>query len=164
MRYCLVFILTFLTLGAYAQSYSGYTSGNFDVYDIQSISITELAGATSFNDPSDYFSGITMNNYSKVTIRSNSTWQVSISTQSAYFTPLTSGGSTDMPANIISVRRNGYSNFKPLSTNSWTLKTGSRGGANKSGNEFNLDVHLDPGFGYNGGIYSIGVVYTLTKQ
>lgn len=164
MRYCLVTILTFITFCANAQSYTGYTSGNFDVFDIQSIDITKLSGATSFNTPADYFNGITLNDYSKITVRSNNSWQISISTQSAYFTPLTSGGSTDMPADIISVRKSGYSNFRSLSTNPWTLKTGSRGGATKSGNEFNIDMHIDPGFGYNGGVYSIGIVYTLTRQ
>lgn len=164
MRYLLLIILPLLSLAANAQSYTGYTSGNFDVYDIQAINITNLSGATTFSKPGDYFSGITIDNYCKITVRSNNNWQVGISTQSAYFTPLTSGGSTNMPANIVSVRRNGYSNFTALSTNPWTLKTGSRGGSDKAGNEFNIDMHMAPGFGYNGGVYSIGVVYTLTRQ
>lgn len=158
-------LLLCLSLQSIAQrGYTGGASGSFDVYDIQSITITSLKGIVTFNDPSDYFGGQTINNYAKVTVKSNNNWQVSVSTNSSKFTPLTSGGSNNMPSRILQIRVNGKSNFKKMNMKSKTLKTGNRGGANKSGNEFDIDMKFDPGYEYNGGLYDIGLIYTLTRQ
>lgn len=139
------------------------TQGNFIVYSIHSISITNNSGIISFNTPNDYFNGVIANNYANIRVKCNSSWVLSFSAQSTYFNPLTKGGSTDMPASVIGIRKSGQSNFKPLSTQGQTLVTGSKGGG--TGNhDFDIDVNFNPGFKYSGGLYSIGIMYTLTKQ
>ncbi len=150
---------------SYAQrGKSGSVSGSFDVYDIQSISIVSLKGMVSFSDPNDYFGGQEINKYAKVIIKSNNNWQVSVSTQSTYFTPMTSSASHNMPSTILGIRVNGRANYKNMKPKSKTLKTGSRGGADRSGNTFFVDMKFNPGYEYNGGLYNIGLVYTLTRQ
>ncbi|MEZ5016646.1 MAG: hypothetical protein R2800_06310 [Flavipsychrobacter sp.] len=164
MRYLYSILLLCCPFLLAAQGYTGGAVGSFDVYDIQSISITGLKGIVNFNDPSDYFGGQTVNNYAQVSIKSNNNWQVSVSTNSSKFTPLTTGASKDMPSTILQIRVNGKANFINMTINSQTLKTGNRGGIKKSGNEFNIDMKFDPGYKYNGGLYDIGLIYTLTRQ
>lgn len=162
----LVLIILFSLLGwkAEAQSFNSSTSGNFDIYSVLSLTFTNLTGVVSFNTPNDYFNGITVNNSATIAVKSNVSWQVSVATQSSTFTPMSMGASTDMPSSILAIRRNGNTTFTPMTTNSQTLKTGNRGPATTSGNTFDIDTRIDPGFSYSGGNYNIGVVYTLTQQ
>ncbi len=166
MRLLLSAILLFLSCVAIAQpkSFNGSSSGTIGVYSVLSINFTNLTGVISFNTPNDYFNGITVNNAATIAVKSNVNWQVSVASQSSTFTPMSMGASTDMPASILAIRRNGYTSFTPLSVNSQTLKTGNRGPANTSGNTFDIDTRLDPGFSYSGGNYILGVVFTLTQQ
>ncbi len=166
MRLLLSAILLFLSCVAIAQpkSFNGSSSGTIRVYSVLSINFTNLTGVISFNTPNDYFNGITVNNAATIAVKSNVNWQVSVASQSSTFTPMSMGASTDMPASILAIRRNGYTGFTPLSVNSQTLKTGNRGPANTSGNTFDIDTRLDPGFSYSGGNYILGVVFTLTQQ
>lgn len=146
-----------------AQSYSGSASGNFIVYSIQSLTVTNLSGLISFDTPNDYFNGVVANNYANIKVKSNANWLVSFAANNTYFTPLSKGASSDMPATVVGIRLHEQSSFKTLSTQSQKLTDGSRG---SSGNryDFDIDVNFNPGFQYSGGLYSIGVVYTLTKQ
>lgn len=165
MRYLVATIL--LMIGNYtyvnAQSYSGSAAGNFIVYSIQSLSITNLSGVISFNSPNDYFNGVVANKYANFKIKSNANWQISFAANNSYFTALSKGASDNMPASVIGIRQNGSSSFKTLSTQSQKLTDGNRG-ANSAKHDFDIDVSFNPGFAYSGGLYSIGVVYTLTKQ
>ncbi len=142
---------------------SGSVSGNFIVYSIQSITVTSLSGVIAFNTPNDYFNGVISNNNSNIKVKSNTNWLVSFSAQSTYFTGLSKNSSTDMPAGVMGIRINGHSSFKTLSTQSQKLRSGSKGSGTSS-HDFNIDVNFNPGFEYSGGLYSIGIVYTLTKQ
>lgn len=166
MRLLLSAILFLLSCAAIAQpkSFNGSSSGTIGVYSVLSINFTNLTGVISFNTPNDYFNGITVNNAATIAVKSNVNWQVSVATQSSTFTPMSMGASTDMPSSILAIRRNGNTTFTPMTTNSQTLKTGNRGPATTSGNTFDIDTRLDPGFSYSGGNYNIGVVYTLTQQ
>ena len=129
-----------------------------------SITITNLSGTVTFADANDYSSGQSINDYASIAIKSNVNWAVSFSAQSAYFTPMSSGASYNMPSSILSLRRDGTSTFNTLTTSSKSLKTGNRGDASKYGNTFKVDMKFDPGFGYAGGVYNIGILYTLTQQ
>ena len=129
-----------------------------------SITITNLSGTVTFADANDYSSGQSISDYAQIAIKSNVNWSVSFSAQSANFTPMSSGASNNMPSSILSLRRDGMSTFNTLTTSSKSLKTGNRGNASKSGNTFNVDMKFDPGFGYAGGVYNIGILYTLTQQ
>ena len=162
----IIIIISLLVCSIYAkgQSFSGSVSGTATIYSVLNISITNLSGVVSFNTPNDYFSGIIVNNSATLAIKSNVSWQVGISAQSAYFQAMTQGASTDMPASILGIRRNGTTTFLQMSTSSQTLKTGNKGNASTSGNTFDIDTEIDPGFGYSGGSYNIGIVFTLTQQ
>ncbi len=154
----------FCSFYAKSQSFTSTLSGTANIYSVLNINITNLSGVVSFNTPNDYFSGQTINNAATIAIKSNVPWQVGISAQSANFQAMTQGASTNMPASVLGVRRNGTSTFLLMSTSSQTLKTGNKGNTTTSGNTFDIDTNLNPGFGYNGGSYNIGILYTLTQQ
>lgn len=162
MKYIILVILCIVSscIQTGAQTYSGSASGNFIVYSMQSLTITNTGGVISFSTPNDYFNGVISNKYANIEVKSNKNWILSFAAQSTYFTALSKGASTDMPAGVMGIRVNGHSSFKTLSTQSQTLKDGSKG----SGHDFDIDVNFNPGFKYSGGLYNIGIVYTLSKQ
>lgn len=164
MKYIVLFI-SFL-IGSIANTRAqnnGSVSGNFIVYSIQSITVTSLSGVITFASPNDYFNGVVSNHNANINIKSNNSWILSFNAQSTYFTGLSKWSSTDMPANVMGIRQNGSSNFKQLSTQSQKLASGNKGsGSNK--HDFDIDISFNPGFEYSGGLYSIGIVYTLSKQ
>lgn len=145
---------------AYCQTSTDAESGTIAVATIMSISLTTNSGSVSFTGINDYANGQTMSNFATVTLKSNALWLVSLSSNATYFTALSNGATTTMPASILSYKLSTGSTYTALSTTSQTLKTGGRG----AGQTFNVDVNFNPGFNYPGGLYSIGLVYTLTSQ
>ena len=165
MRHLIIIfaLLVISATRAQAQGLTGSVQGNFIVYSTQSITVTAMGGVISFASPNDYFNGVVSNRYANLKIKSNTSWLVSFSSQSTYFTALSKGASTDMPSTVMGIRKNGHTTFKTLTTQSQRLESGSRG-SNGSKHDFDIDVDFNPGFRYSGGLYSIGIVYTLTKQ
>lgn len=164
MKY-IVLIISFLfscIVNTRAQN-NGSVSGNFIVYSIQSITVTSLSGVITFATPNDYFNGVISNHNANIKVKSNNNWILSYSAQSTYFTALSKWASTDMPASVMGVRKNGQSNFMQLSTQSQKLASGNKGSGSNS-HDFDVDISFNPGFKYSGGLYSIGIVYTLSKQ
>lgn len=162
----LITLIAFVAISitkANAQGFTGSVQGSFIVYSTQSITVTALGGVISFDSPNDYFNGVVANKYANIQIKSNTNWIISFSAQSTYFTGLSKGASTDMPSTVMGIRKNGHSTFKTLTTQSQQLESGSKG-SKGSKHDFDIDVNFSPGFKYSGGLYSIGVVYTLTKQ
>jgi len=155
-----------LSASVYAQpkSFNGSASGTIGVFSVMSLNFTNLTGVVSFNTPDDYFSGITINNAATIAVKSNVNWQLSVSAQSAFFMPMSQGASSDMPSSVLGIRRNGTTTFLQMNTGSQTLKTGNKGAATATGNTFDIDTRINPGFGYSGGSYNIGVLFTLSQQ
>ncbi len=166
MKYIYIAILCFLSASVYAQpkSFNGNASGTISVFSVMSLNFTNLTGVVSFNTPDDYFSGITLNNAATIAVKSNVNWQLSVSAQSAFFMPMSQGASSDMPSTVLGIRRNGNTTFLQMNTSSQTLKTGNKGAATATGNTFDIDTRINPGFGYSGGSYNIGVLFTLSQQ
>jgi len=165
LRYIItIFILFLFATGAEGQTWTNTVSGTITVSTVLSITLSNQAAAPSFSTSSDYTNGKTTLNYTQVAIKSNVNWIVSVKAQSTYFTPQTQGGSTDMPATVLGFRLNGNVSFTTLTTTSQTLKTGNKGNAAVTGNTYNVDMKFNPGFNYNGGLYSIGMVYTVSQQ
>ena len=160
IRIISVILLSLCVKVAAGQSMNSSLQGNAIVYSIQSITITQNAGVVNFNTPSDYFNGVTMPDYATVRVKSNENWVISYASQSQYFSPLSKMASTNMPSTVLSLKASTAGSYVPLTTQSRTLKTGNRGGDH----EFGLDVKFNPGFAYSGGLYSISIMYTLTKQ
>lgn len=149
--------------GASAQSYSGSVNGNFIVYGMQSLTINNKGGVIGFYTPNDYFNGVVSERYANIQVKSNTSWIISFESQSTYFTPLTKGASADMPASVMGVRKNGHRSFRQLTTKSRRLARGNRG-SNTSKHDFDIDISFEPGFKYSGGLYSISILYTLSKE
>ena len=164
----LIFIATILssaiTAGAQGWSYSASTSGNIIVYSIQSITLTGGTFIPSFTSLSDYANGKTAEDYLGVAIKSNKSWTLSVHAQNSYFTPMSFGGSTNMPASVLSLKDSTAYSYFDVSTTAQTVKTGNKGNTTASGNSFNIDLRYNPGFSYKGGIYTLGLVYTLSQQ
>lgn len=161
------FLVLFFAGSVICNAQSNYivnTSGLIRVGAILDISMTNLVNLTSFSSINDYQNGVTSNNYASFAIKSNATWMVNVSAQSAYFNALTPNASADMPASILGIRVNGASNFTPISTSNVQVKTGSRGNTTTPGNTFNIDLKFSPGFNYKGGQYNINLLYTLTAN
>lgn len=152
-------------LGADAQySFNANVSGLISVSTVQSLSLTGGAAIPNFSSMNDYYNGVVMDDYLTVGVKSNVPWMINVQAQSQYFTPMTTGGSTNMPASVLSLKTSLSGNYTALSPNGITLKTGNRGGAAATGNNFTVDMRFNPGFAYKGGIYTIGLLYTLTAQ
>ncbi|MBS1781749.1 MAG: hypothetical protein JSS78_01655 [Bacteroidetes bacterium] len=163
-----LFTILFFAFGSFqavAQySYSASISGSVSVFAIQSLTFTGGSVIPSFNSLEDYINGVVANNYVSVGVRSNVSWTLSVQAESAFFTPSSQSGSTNMPCSVLSVKQSESNNYIPLSTNSQTIKTGNKGGLSKVGNSFGIDIRYNPGFMYKGDIYNLGLIYTLTQQ
>lgn len=144
-------------------TFSQPVSGTITVSSVLNVSIS--GGATiTFTSLDDYANGRALVNYATCTLKSNLLWLVNVKANATYFTA-SGGGSTNMPANIISIRKSGTSTYYPLSAvTAVNLATGSRTGGSPFYTTFNVDLKANPGYDYNGGTYSIGLIYTLTNQ
>jgi hypothetical protein len=162
----LFFIITFCFLSVHGfgqYTFSGSASGSITIGTVLNMSFINNTGTVSFSGVSQYQSGQTISNCASVAVKSNIPWLISFASNATTFTATGGGASANMPASVLSLRVSGNS-FISASTTSHTLATGNAGNTTVSGNSFNLDMNLNPSFGYNGGSYSLGIVYTLTNQ
>jgi uncharacterized membrane protein YdcZ (DUF606 family) len=135
-----------------------------NVQSVVNVSLNQTSSATvTFGSSANYTNGITSLNFHSLQVQSNMSWLINVSAPQ-YFTAGGGGASTNMPSNIMSIRRNGTSTFMPLSTLSQTIASGSAGDISASGNTSSYDMQFNPGYSYNPGIYNISLTYTLTGQ
>jgi len=163
----LIFIVCFCILSqtSFGQfSYSATATATATVSSTYTLNYTGLVGTSSITTLSDYLNGQTTSNYATFAIKSNIPWLLEFAANAATFTATGGGASTNMPCSVASIRVTGTSAFKILSTSTQTLNTGNRGPTSTSGNTFNIDVNYNPGLNYNGGTYSLSIMYTLTNQ
>jgi hypothetical protein len=161
---CAILLFSCLSIYAKSQSFSQNTTGKITIASVMNISVS-TGTAFSFSTIDNYLNGVTKTNFSTVTVKSNNLWLVNVQANAVYFTA-GGGGSTDMPASILSIRKAGTGSYQPISsTANVTLNTGSRTGSSAPyTNTFDVDLIANPGFNFNGGTYSIGLIYTLTSQ
>lgn len=160
----LFFIVTLLTTNTFGQSYSGSASGRVRIYSVQYLKVSSNKGVLNLGKPLDFVKGLLSEGYTSISIKSNSDWVLSFSAQNSLFTALSLFASKNMPADVVSLKIKGSStnNYQQLSTKSQTIRTGPKG-SGTSQHDFDIDVNFNPGYKYNGGLYSIGVVFTLSK-
>lgn len=144
-------------------SFTSSVSGSIYFSSVQSLTLTGGTGIPTLSSSSDFMNGIEMTNYLTATIKSNVPWTLSVQSTNSFFTPM-NGGSTNMPASVLGIKTTNDNNYTSLSTNSVTLKTGNKGSGTTPGNSFSLDLKFNPGFSYQGGIYTLGLMYTLSEQ
>ncbi len=165
MKQIIIILIAFIlySVNGLAQySFTGNLSGTMSVGSIMNISVSS-GSAQTINSTSQYQNGITISNYASISITSNVAWLTSLKSNATNFTAL-SGGTSSMPCSIVGFKIGTGGSFTTLSTSSQTVKTGNAGNSSASGNSFNVDLKYNPGFNYPGGIYSLGVVFTITAQ
>jgi hypothetical protein len=147
--------------GITTQSTISYTVTINEVIDF-SISNSNVSFAFSRID--DYANGVSVLNATVCNIKSNISWLVNTQANATYFTPSGIGAASNMTCGILSLRRSGLTSWNQVSnTSNITLQTGNRTGALTPPTQFDVDIKSNPGFNYSGGIYTIGLVYTLTN-
>lgn len=117
-----------------------------------------------FNNNQELLDGITLPNKFNVSIMSNKNWLLNVSTLTSKFLAIGSQASTQMPPDILSIKKNNSSTFVPLSQNSNTVGIGYKGDNTSAGNQFKLDIKATPGYTFNGGTYAIVLIFTLSPQ
>jgi hypothetical protein len=161
-------ILVLMAAGsnAYGQySLSGTATGEAQISAVTSITVSAPNGTgVSVSSVPEMQQGKSVSGFTQVAIKSNAAWQVYIRAGSTYFTPLSIGASATMPASVLRFRLNGSgSAYIPLSTTDQLLSSGSAGNNAASGNTFSMDVLFIPGFSYPGGIYNLGLLFTVAQ-
>ena len=107
--------------------------------------------------------GIIKYNRTRVLVKSNKQWMLQILALNADFTVISGSPSTDVPANLIQIKRHSDSNFYSLSNITPVVMQGNRGDNFTQGNTFQIDMKMVPGFNYDQGSYRLNIVYTLTQ-
>ena len=135
-----------------------------NVQTVMGVSLQQNSSTSiTFSSATNYTSGITLNNFHSLQVRSNVPWLVSV-TAPSYFTPASQGADANMPSSIMGIKASTASSFLPLSTSAQTIKTGIAGDISASGNTSNFDMRFNPSYNYSAGIYNISLTYTLTGQ
>jgi hypothetical protein len=116
-----------------------------------------------FNTVDDLIQGSTKLNMFSVDIKSNKNWNLSVSSLTENFLAAGPNSSTDVSSSIVSIKRNTSSNFVPITQNPASIATGVRG-ANTTASRFNLDLKVTPGLNYDGGFYTVVVLFTISPQ
>jgi hypothetical protein len=110
-----------------------------------------------FNQASDYDNGKTLEQAGTFKVRSNIQWIVDVKTATTFFQ--SNNGYQGLSASKLSIRKNGETVFKSLSTTPQVLTTGPRGGFDL--NNFQIDYFAAPSY-ILPGEYTIDVIFTLS--
>ncbi len=116
-----------------------------------------------FNTVDDLLQGSAKLNMFSVDIKSNKNWNLSVSSLTENFLAAGPNSSTTVSSNIVSIKRNSSSIYIPIAQNPSSLATGVRG-ANTTSSRFNLDLKVTPGLNYDGGFYTVVVLFTISPQ
>jgi hypothetical protein len=164
-------LVLFLPLFSYSQgvrpgsSTSASSTVSLQLNNFAEFTVTPVnTSPFSFSTITTYENGITRTPYSSFTVKSNVNWAISLKASGSFFAASGGGSANTMPVSIISFKKNNESTYKTLTTANQSLSSGSAGGSQQTGNTFSIDVRVAPGYAYNGGIYTIDLVYTLTGQ
>jgi hypothetical protein len=117
-----------------------------------------------FNNNQELLDGISLNNKFNVNVISNKNWVLNVSTLTSNFLAIGPQASTQMPPDILSIKKNSSTTFVPLSHNPSTVALGYKGDQTSSNNQFKMDVKATPGYSFNGGAYAIVLIFTLSVQ
>lgn len=161
IAFLILFILT-VTSKVYSQySFSKSAACTVTIGSVLNVAIGS-SSTINFTTLTDYANGKTISPFVTLTIKSNMLWTVTVMANAANFT----GGNSDMPCSILSVRRtsSGASFGTISSSSSYDFQnSGSRTGSTSPyTTTFSVDLKANPGYNYIGGAYSIGLVYTIT--
>ena len=126
------------------------------------IDISFISGGSginmAFNNANDYQNGVIAVNAASMRVRSNKNFNVTVKTASANFSSSTA---TLMPVqNVLWVKEINQSSFVNMSNTDQSLLTNQSRGIKI----FGVTYKATPGFNYDGGTYTVTVIYTATQQ
>jgi hypothetical protein len=123
------------------------------------LTFTSGSGGVSmtFSTPDHYQNGVTADNAASIRVRSNRAYNVTVKTATANFS---SSSTTTMPVSVLGVKEANQASYVSLSSSDQNLLTSQSRGSNT----FNLSYRANPGFNYDGGTYTVSVIYTATQQ
>jgi hypothetical protein len=112
----------------------------------------------AFTNGSELETGLTQPNAVTLAYKSNKITKIQIKALgSGTFT----GGSGDMPVNVISYKKNGAGSFVPLTTTATDLSAS----LGKGSSSFGVDYKITPGLQYDPATnYAVTIEYTITAQ
>jgi hypothetical protein len=117
-----------------------------------------------FSNGSDYVTGYSISNFNTISVKSNSPWNLYISSSTAYFTNSGVYSTPNTPASILSYGVEGKSTQAALTATPRLLNAGANGSDFRGGNTFNISFAANTGYNYGPGTYTISTVYTITAQ
>jgi hypothetical protein len=147
-----------------------YVTGNAQATDNKShtvtlaltnhLELTFTAGSTgptmSFATADNYTNGVEATSAATLQVKSNKAYNVTVKAAASVFT--LSGSPSTMPASVLQVKETSGS-YIALSASDQSLLTNQARGTGS----FGVAYKATPGFAYDGGSYTIGVVYTATQ-
>lgn len=115
-----------------------------------------------FDEVDEFDNGITQLAATTFAVDASVAWKVNFSADNDAFQ--TSSGA-EMPLSVMSLAKSGES-LQELTSNASdnVLTTGSRGNDLTEGNTFSVDYKANPGYEYEPGTYSVGIVFTISAQ
>jgi hypothetical protein len=116
----------------------------------------------NFNEVTEYDNGITQAAATTFAVDASVPWKINFAADNTTFQ---SASATTMPLSVFSIGKTG-SALQALTDVSSVdpLSTGARGDNALSGNTFTVDYKANPGYSYDPGTYTVGIVYTISAQ
>jgi hypothetical protein len=147
----------------WAQS-SGNLTSTINIQAVMQLTLSNSTASITFSTPDQYSSEYVLTSFNSVKIKSNQNWNLAVSATSSVFTASGTFSTSNMPASLCKLGVTGQTATVSLSTTSQLLATGNRGSDATAGNNFDITMKINPGYNYGAGIYSIGLIYTLTAK
>jgi hypothetical protein len=162
-----IFIFLMLVLGSKSvlSQVSQPLNARLNVKSIMSINITKNKNLDlKFNTSDQLEQGILLDNAINVKIKSNQNWNLMISSLTPNFLAVGPDTQQLLSSSIIGVKKSNQNNFIQLTQNPGTVASGERGGINSIQNQFNIDLKATPGLQFDGGNFTMVMIFTLSPQ
>jgi hypothetical protein len=119
------------------------------------------SGDVRFEDFADYSQPRILPANVQLRIESTVPWMVMVKSASPYFYPGSESGTSQIPADLISVRRSGSGPFIPVSTTPQVVMSST---SNDMVSQHNIDVRIDPPWNMKGSQYQISLMFYISPQ
>jgi hypothetical protein len=115
----------------------------------------------NFGAISDYSAAKIISGCYKLSIAANAPWLVSVRTSSPHFHKLSPQGAENIPVSLIGIKKSNSAAFTQLSQVPQTLIRSENSNVH---NNYLLDVSMAPPMDYEGGHYSVHILFYATLQ
>lgn len=155
-----------ISISTYAQSGTAAIYPYVDIRPFMSlkVEVSPIGLNYSFTEMEDFENGISKSGVFNISVKSNQNWILMVSSSQVYLNAVSTQGDPNIPVSILSVKKSLENSFLPIQKNFTQVTSGNRGGSNRAGNSFNLDLKASPGFNYATGFYTCDVVFTMTNN